>query len=94
MKAHGWLRHVITRTGGAHRAPREPWTGTVRAWAASGILALALALGGLGIAASASPGHSGTGRAHGSTHRTASGHTVSTNTGATTSSIHKLPWMY
>ena len=59
MKTHKWLRHVGIRTGGSVlSAPGKPSTGTVRAWAARGIVILALALASLGAVAAASSGHS------------------------------------
>ena len=85
MKTHRWLRHVIVRTSGSvGSAPRESSAGTVRAWVTSGILVLALVLGSLGIAASASPGHGSTGHIQASAQQLAdsSGH------------AGKLPWMY
>lgn len=61
MNSHRSFLHVTMRTsgsaGGAHRIPS---TGAVRAWAMRGIVVLALVLGGLGAAASASPGHGST----------------------------------
>jgi hypothetical protein len=65
MQTGRWSRHVIKQTsgsvGGAHR---ELSTGTFRAWVARAILALALALGGLGVAAWASAGHGSSGHVH------------------------------
>jgi ABC-type transporter Mla subunit MlaD len=55
--------HVMVRisdpVGGARR---EASTRAVRVWAALGIVVLALVVGGLGAAASASPAHSTTGQ--------------------------------
>jgi len=65
MKAHGWLRYAIKRTSGsADSVPEASSAGTVRAWAASGILALAIVPGGIGVAAGTSPGHASTSHGH------------------------------
>lgn len=67
METHRWSRHGITRASGTVAgAHRELSTG--RTWATRAILALALALGGLAVAAAASPGHSGGGVAQASAH--------------------------
>jgi hypothetical protein len=92
MKAHGWLRHVITRVSGSvHSAPREPSTGTVRAWARCGILVLALVLGGLGAAAS---GHGSAGHIQASAHQPADSLALSADAGSISSGLTRLPWMY
>ncbi len=97
MKAHGWLRHVSTRTSGSvgrHRAPSEPQAGTVRAWATRGAIALALGLGSLGVAASVA-GHDSTGHHHGSTHQPARSPAHSANAGPTGPlQPNRLPWMF
>jgi hypothetical protein len=65
MKTHRRLRHVGRRTSGSVRgAHSKPSTGKVRAWAAGGILILALVLGSLGAFAVASSGHGSVGHAN------------------------------
>jgi hypothetical protein len=94
MKTHRRLRQVGRRTSGSVRgAHSKPSTGKVRAWAAGGILILALVLGSLGAFAAASSGHGSVG--HANAHQPArnlprspvgyqiiSGHFIS------------MPWMY
>jgi hypothetical protein len=96
MKTHRWLWHVIMRTGGSvGSALREPSTGTVRAWAARGIVVLALVLGGLGAAASASPGHGSAGHFQASAHQPADSPALSAAADSKGSGhIKRLPWMF
>jgi uracil DNA glycosylase len=93
MKTHRWLRHVILRINGSvGSAPREPSTGTVRAWARRGILVLALVLGGLGTAAS---GHASAGHVQASAHQPAANLALSAGAGSISSGhTSRLPWMY
>jgi hypothetical protein len=96
MKTHRWLRHVIMRTSGSvGSAPREPSTGTVRAWATRGILVLALVMGSLGAAASALPGHGSADHVQASAHQPAASLALSADA-VSISSGHpsRLPWMY
>ena len=92
MSTHRRLGHAGQRTsgtaGGAHRAHS---TRTVRAWAARGILALALGLGGLGAATAASPGHGSAGHAPARAHQQAGTHALPAPTGPITI---RMPWMY
>ena len=94
MKTHRWLRHIVIRTSGSDRgAHAKPATGTVHAWAARGILILALVLGSVGAVVATSSSHGSDGHANarppaGNVNRPAgtyplnSGHFVS------------MPWMY
>ena len=92
MKAHKSLWHVIMRTSGwAGSAPREPSTGTVRAWARRGILVLALVLGGLAAAAS---GHGSAGNVKASAHQPAHNLALSADASSISSGHTRLPWMY
>jgi hypothetical protein len=104
MKAHGWLRLAIKRTSGsAASVPEASSAGAVRAWAASGILALALVPGGMGVAAAVSPGHAGASHVHarhvhaGARQRTgghaASASAAAMNTGSTGGAVRR-PWIY
>jgi hypothetical protein len=94
MKTHRRLWHVTTRTGGSvGSGPGEPLTGTVRAWAARGILVLALVAGSLGAAVSALPGHGSTGHVRASAHQPADSLALSAD-GASVSHIKRLPWMF
>lgn len=88
------LRHVIMRTSGSvGSAPREPFSGTVRAWATRGILVLALVLGGL-AAASVWPGH-GSSHAQVSAHQPAASLALSAAADSISSGhAISLPWMY
>jgi len=101
MKAHGWLRYAIKRTSGsADSVPEASSAGTFRAWAASGILALALVPGGISVAAAASPGHTSTSHVHARhvharAHRRAGSHALPASTAATNSGITaKRPWIF
>jgi hypothetical protein len=97
MSTHRRLGHVSRPAGGpvggAHRAPS---TWTVRAWPTRGILAVALALGGLGgAAAAASPGHRSAGHVHAIAHQSAGSPALPADAGSTSvGHIYKLPWMY
>jgi hypothetical protein len=95
MKTHRWLWHVIMRTSrSVGSAPSEPSTGTVRAWT-RGILILALVLGGLGAAASASPGHGSTGHVQASANQPADSLALSTDAESIDSGHTGIsPWMY
>ncbi len=86
MKTHNWLPHVSTRAAGSHRAPRPPFTWTVRGWATRGTLVLALAAGAAGAAATALPGH----------HAGASAHQPAAGAARPVTAGHalRLPWMY
>jgi hypothetical protein len=66
-----------------------------RAWAARGILVLALVLGSIGAAALASPWHAGAGHVHATAHQRATrlGHSTGTYRMNATQTI-MLPWMY
>jgi hypothetical protein len=72
VKNHRSLRYVTMRVGGTARsARREPWAGSIRAWATRGILVPAVVLGALGAGIAASPAyasgvHASTGSAAGS----------------------------
>jgi hypothetical protein len=96
MKTHGSLWHIIMRTGGSVGGThRKPSTGTVRTRAMRGILVLALALGSLGAAVVALPGHGSTGRVPASSHQPADSPAASA--GANSMSSYKAvprPWMY
>jgi hypothetical protein len=83
MKTHMWLMHAAIRTSGLVRStPGKPVTGTVRAWAACGILGLAIVLGSLSAVAA---GHHSAG--HANAHQPAT-HTLAV-------AIHpNMPWMY
>ncbi len=95
MKTQRSLWHVIMRTCGLRSARREPSTGTVRVRATRGILVLALALGGLGAAVVALPGHGGTGRVPASSHHPADSPAASTGANSTTAFyMAPRPWMY
>lgn len=101
MKAHGWLRYAIKRTSGsAASVPEASSAGTVRAWAASGILALALVPGGMGVAAAASPGHASTSHIHARhLHASARQRTGSDATSASAAAMNngsavRRPWIY
>jgi len=93
MKTHRWLRRVIMRTSGwVGSAPREPATGTVRAWATRGILVLALVSGGLGAAAS---GHGSAGHVQASAHQPADNLALSARADSISfGHTSRLPWMY
>lgn len=93
MKTRKWLRHVIMQiSGSVGSAPREPSTGTVRAWARCGLLVLALVLGGLGAAAS---GHDSAGHVQASAHQPADNLALSAGAGSISAGItNRLPWMY
>jgi hypothetical protein len=93
MKTHEWLRHVIMQIGGSvGSAPREPSTGTVRAWARCGLFVLALVLGGLCAAAS---GHDSAGHVQASAHQPADNLARSADAGSMSSGLtNRLPWMY
>jgi hypothetical protein len=93
MRAHKSLRHVIKRTSApARSAPSQPSAGTARTWATSGILALALLPGGLGVASPAAHGHASASRVHATAHKSAARHTASA--GATLISSGSRPWMW
>ena len=95
MKAHRSLRHVISRTSAsAGSAPDQASAGTVRVWAASGILALALLPGGLGVAASAAPGHASASHVHATAHKSARRHTASVGASSMSSGNVQRPWMW
>jgi len=101
MKAHGWLRYAIKRTSGsAASVPEASSAGTIRAWAASGVLALALVPGGIGVAAAASPGHASTSHVHArhvhaSARQRTGSHAVPASAAAlNTGSAARRPWIY
>ena len=80
-------------SGSVGSAPREPSTGTVRAWTGR-ILILALVLGSLGAATSVSPGHGSTGHVQSSTHQPADSLALSAAAESINSGHITLPWMY
>jgi len=95
MKTHRWLRHVIIRTSASvGSAPVQPSAGTVRVWATSGILALALLPGGLGVAASAAFGHASASHVRATAHKAAGRHTASADASLMSSGLVRRPWMY
>jgi hypothetical protein len=97
MKTHRSLLHVIMRVGGSvSSARRETSTGTVRARAARGILVLALALvlGSLGAAASASPGHGSAGQVHASAYQSAASLALPAAGTVRSGRTGRRPWMW
>jgi hypothetical protein len=91
MKNHMWLMHAAMRTSGSVRSiPGNPFTGTVRARAARGIIVLAFALGSFGAVAATSAGHSNASahRPAAHIHLAASVHPVKSAHGP------DMPWMY
>ncbi len=95
MQTHRWLRHVtILLSATVGRAPTQPTTGAIRGWAASGILALALLPGGLGVAASTAPGHAASSHVHAAAHKSAGGHAASTAASSLNSGLVSRPWMF
>jgi len=97
MKTHRPLLHVIMRAGGSvSSARRESSTGTVRARAARGILVLALALvlGSLGAAASASPGHGSAGQVHAKAYQSAASLALSAADTMRSGRTRGKPWMW
>ncbi len=96
MKTHKRLLRVTERAGGP-RGDAHPRlsAGTARRWAAGGILALVLAAGGIGVAASAWPGQGAASHLQVRVHQPAHSAVLSADTGsASTISTNKLPWMY
>jgi hypothetical protein len=78
--------------GGAHR--KSP-SRSIRAWAARGALALAVAVGGAGAVVAATAGHGTAGHIQTATHHRTGSVAISVNkspNGTVTSS--KIPWMY
>lgn len=95
MKTHRSSWHVIMRTCGLRSARREPSMRTVHVRVVRGILALALALGSLGAAVVALPGHGSTGRVPASSHHPANSPAGSTGAHSTNASqMVPRPWMY
>jgi hypothetical protein len=88
------LHHVVIQTSRPVRsAAGEPSTGTAPAWAARGILILALISGSLGVVAAVSAGHVSAG--HVSAHQQAG--TLPLAAGASPASPSDFiggPWMY
>jgi len=93
MKNRGWLSHRTGgMPGGAHR--KSP-TRAIRAWAARGALAVAVAAGGAGAVVAATAGHGSAGHIQSGAHHRTGSVAVSVNktqNGAVTSL--KLPWMW
>jgi hypothetical protein len=96
MKTQRWLLHAHMQTsgsvGGAHR---KRSTGTVRAWEKRGIVVLALLLGSLGAAASASPGNGHEGHVQATAHQSADSPAHAADADSTgIIQANRLPWMY
>jgi hypothetical protein len=93
MKNRGWLSHRAGgMPGGAHR--KSP-TRAIRAWAARGALAVAVAAGGAGAVVAATAGHGSAGHIQSGAHHRTGSVAVSVNkapNGAVTSL--RMPWMY
>ena len=93
MKNRGWLSHRTGgMPGGAHR--KSP-TRAIRAWAARGALAVAVAAGGAGAVVAATAGHGSAGHIQSGGHHRTGSVAASVNkapNGAVTSL--KMPWMY
>ena len=95
MKSHRSFWHVTMRTCGLRSARREPSTRTVHVRVVRGILVLALALGSLGAAVVALPGHGSAGRVPASSHHPAN--SPAAPTGANSTNAFQMvprPWMY
>jgi hypothetical protein len=85
MKTQTWLSPAATRRG-KHSKQRT------RAWAARGILAIALAFGGLGAVGAALSAHDSAG--HASTHQTSGHGSLAVVTPATTVRMAPMAWMF
>ena len=93
MKNRGWLPHRAGgMPGGAHR--KSP-TRSIRAWAARGALALAVAAGGAGAVVAATAGHGSAGHIQSGVHQRTGSVAVSVNTPVNSGAVSaKLPWMW
>ena len=93
MKNRGWLSHRTGgMPGGAHR--KSP-TREIRAWAARGALALAVAAGGAGAVAAATAGHGSAGHIQSGAHHRTSNEAVSVNKSVNGPAVAaKMPWMW
>jgi hypothetical protein len=93
MKTHSWSVHMAGRTSGpAHAAPRQPSAGTARAWAARGILVLALVPAAAGAVVAMSSGHGSAGQARAP--QPAGNHAHGAGASAASLGPSKMPWMY
>lgn len=93
MKNRGWLSHRTGgMPGGAHR--KSP-TRAIRAWAARGALALAVAAGGAGAFVAATAGHGSAGHIQSGAHHRTGSVAVSVNTPVNSGAVAaKIPWMW
>ena len=93
MKNRGWLSHRTGgMPGGAHR--KSP-TRAIRAWAARGALALAVAAGGAGAVAAATAGHGSAGHIQSGAHHRTSNEAVSVHKSVNGPAVAaKMPWMW
>jgi hypothetical protein len=95
MNSHRFSRVIMRTSGSVGTSSYAPSTGTVRARVTRGILVPALVLGGLGVAAVASPGHSSIHHVQATAHQPANSRALSTDAGSISSgSASRLPWMY
>lgn len=96
MKTHKRLLRVTARAGSSGRHARSrPPASMARRVVSGGVLALALAAGGLGVAVSASPGHAAAAHVRTRAHHRENRAVLSTETGsASTVPANRLPWMY
>jgi hypothetical protein len=85
MKTHTWLSPAVTRRGKHSKQ-------TTRAWAARGIVAMALALGSLGAAGAALSAHDSAG--HASTHQTSVHSSLAVVTPAPSVRMAPMAWMF
>jgi hypothetical protein len=85
MKTHTWLSPAVTRRG---RHSKQ----TTRAWAAGGILAMALAIGSVGAAGAALSAHDSAG--HASTHQAAGHSSLAVVPPAISVRAAPMAWMF
>ena len=93
MKNRGWLPH---RTGGMPRgAHRKSPTRSIRAGAARGALALAVAVGGAGAVVAGLAGHDGAGHIQSGAHHRTSSEAVSVHKSVNGRAVAaRMPWMW